>query len=81
MNESQQLNYPAPDPSWDYFTVWGQVQTAKSQLESLLEYLSKIEEASPSLDLIVEQRLAEALVKLLDAYNFMPSKKLESSRK
>lgn len=43
MIQPQQIDYPTPDPSWDYSSLWAQLQGSKKEIEYLLRYLSTLE--------------------------------------
>lgn len=37
---------PHPDPSWDYYIEWHKLIRAKAQLDKLIEFISKVENAT-----------------------------------
>lgn len=39
-----------PDPAWDYATIYDRLYDAKFDIERLIAYLSKQEDASPEVD-------------------------------
>ncbi|MEH2123091.1 hypothetical protein [Nostoc sp.] len=46
MNNEENLNIPHPDPSWDYYIEWHKLIRAKAQLDKLIEFISKVENAT-----------------------------------
>jgi hypothetical protein len=47
------MDYPVPDPAWDYAGIWHSTQQAKQKIEELLAYMAQIEDATPESDAIV----------------------------
>ena len=45
-----ELNYPIPDPTWDYATIYHRCQWARQELEKLLAYMSEFEKATGESD-------------------------------
>ncbi|MDZ8134374.1 MAG: hypothetical protein RM049_03620 [Nostoc sp. DedQUE04] len=39
-------NIPHPDPTWDYYIEWHKLIRAKAQLDKLIEFISKVENAT-----------------------------------
>nr|WP_322708840.1 hypothetical protein [Nostoc sp. ChiSLP03a] len=39
-------NIPQPDPTWDYYIEWHKLIRAKAQLDKLIEFISKVENAT-----------------------------------
>ncbi|MDZ8067754.1 MAG: hypothetical protein RMY64_19380 [Nostoc sp. DedQUE08] len=39
-------NIPEPDPTWDYYIEWHKLIRAKTQLDKLIEFISKVENAT-----------------------------------
>lgn len=52
------MNYPIPDPIWDYASIWHDLQAAKAQLEKLLTEMASIEEATQENDRSIQQLLS-----------------------
>ena len=50
-------NIPQPDPGWDYYIEWHKLLRAKSQLEKLIEYLSKVKDATEDTQEILQKDL------------------------
>ena len=46
------MDYPIPDPAWDYTGIWHNTQLAKLQIEELLKYLADIEDGTPEEDVL-----------------------------
>lgn len=68
----ENVNYPMPDPAWDYFATWQYLQESKSQIEALLSQIAKIEDATNSSDYVVTERLTKIIHHLQRACDFMP---------
>ena len=58
MNNEQNLNIPHPDPAWDYYIEWHKLIRAKAQLEKLIEFILKIENATEDTQEILQQDAA-----------------------
>ena len=54
------------DPAWDYYIEWHKLLRAKSQLDKLIEFLSKIEDATEHTQEILQQDL-EAIIQTLES--------------
>ncbi|MGC9506025.1 hypothetical protein [Baaleninema sp.] len=46
----ENYNYPVPDPTWDYLTIYDRLYESKFEIERLIAYLSRFEDASPEAD-------------------------------
>lgn len=59
-NENSEINnnIPHPDPAWDYYIEWHKLVRAKAQLEKLIEYISKLENATEEGTEILQQDAA-----------------------
>ncbi len=68
---NQNLNYPIPDPAWDYALLWEKLQQFKFNFEKLLEDIAEIEEASDLSDREIATKLAEAISSLQIAYKIL----------
>lgn len=66
MNEN--LNYPIPDPAWDYASLWEKLQQFKSNFDKLLEDIADIEESTDLSDREIATKLATAIASLQIAY-------------
>jgi cytochrome c556 len=53
----ENLNYPIPDPAWDYAEVWHRLQEIKTEYEKLLEYLSGMEDSTTQTDAEIKNRI------------------------
>ena len=51
------VDYPLPDPSWDYSKIYDDCQRSKTELEKLIHYMSQVENATPETDSEVKARL------------------------
>ncbi|WP_445629074.1 hypothetical protein [Nostoc sp. DSM 114167] len=51
-------NITQPDPSWDYYIEWHKLLRAKAQLENLIEFISKCENATEDTQEILQQDAA-----------------------
>lgn len=51
------MNYPIPDPAWDYANLWQQLQETKGQLEELILSIAQVEEARPEIDQQIKEKL------------------------
>lgn len=66
MNEN--LNYPIPDPAWDYALLWEKLQQFKSNFDKLLEDIADIDESTDLSDREIAMKLATAIASLQIAY-------------
>ena len=57
MNNQEVLNIPHPDPAWDYYIEWHKLIRAKVQLQNLIEFLSKVENATEETQVILQKDL------------------------
>ncbi|OYD93119.1 hypothetical protein CDG76_20720 [Nostoc sp. 'Peltigera membranacea cyanobiont' 210A] len=48
-------NIPHPDPAWDYYIEWHKLIRAKAQLDKLIEFMSKVENATEDTQEILQQ--------------------------
>ena len=46
-------NIPHPDPAWDYYIEWHKLMRAKAQLDKLIEFISKVENATEDIQEIL----------------------------
>ena len=53
----EELNYPIPDPAWDYATIYHRCHHARQELEKLLAYMSQFEEATGESDRCIRDQL------------------------
>jgi hypothetical protein len=67
----ENLDYPIPDPDWEYAQIWGNLQKNKSRIENLLKYMAEIENADDSTDSEIVAKLADVMSSLQIAYQFM----------
>lgn len=75
MNTDDLLNadYPIPDPSWDYSEIWHRTQSAAKELNTLLKYIAKLENATPEADTEIKSRLDSIGQQLNSARRLMDS--------
>ncbi|MBN3959238.1 hypothetical protein [Nostoc sp. NMS8] len=59
-------NIPEPNPSWDYYITWHKLLKAKFHLDDLMEYISKLEEASADSNEVVEEDLSK-IIRILES--------------
>ncbi|MDZ8085596.1 MAG: hypothetical protein RMY16_08370 [Nostoc sp. DedQUE12b] len=45
-NLPESANIPEADPTWDYYIEWHKLIRAKAQLDKLIEFISKVENAT-----------------------------------
>jgi hypothetical protein len=45
-----EIIYPLPDPAWEYSVLWGFLNKAQSDLQILIAYTARFEQASPEID-------------------------------
>lgn len=57
METPANYNYAIPDPTWDYSTVYHDLQAIKSDLDGFIVWLSSHEDASPQLDKQAKDKL------------------------
>lgn len=57
MTHPVDMNYPVPDPAWDYSEIYHDCQDSKAQLELLITYMSGFEDATPESDARIKQML------------------------
>jgi hypothetical protein len=57
INQIMNVDYPIPDPAWDYSQVWHHTQAAAAQLRSLLAYMAEIEDATAATDEQIKSQL------------------------
>ncbi|MDZ8089038.1 MAG: hypothetical protein RMY16_26330 [Nostoc sp. DedQUE12b] len=50
-------NIPEPDPTWDYYIEWHKLIKAKAQLDKLIEFISKVENATEETQKILVKHL------------------------
>lgn len=50
-----------PDPAWDYIEPFESLQTSQKEMEELIAFISKQEEASPHADAWIKSALANIL--------------------
>ncbi|MBR8839516.1 MAG: hypothetical protein DSM106950_37320 [Stigonema ocellatum SAG 48.90 = DSM 106950] len=67
------MDYPVPDPAWDYAQIWQKLQESKSQLDQLLAYMATIEDADPSSDEAIKKHLDEIGQKMNSARRLIDS--------
>jgi Na+-translocating ferredoxin:NAD+ oxidoreductase RnfC subunit len=73
--KTKNVNYPVPDPDWDYFGTWQHLQESKSQIDELLFQLAETENATESSDQLITEQLTKILHHLQRACDFMPPRK------
>ncbi|MEH1807546.1 hypothetical protein [Nostoc sp.] len=56
-NENITNNIPQPDPAWDYYIEWHKLIRARTQLDKLIEFMSKVENATEDTQKILIQDL------------------------
>jgi hypothetical protein len=56
------FDYPPPDPAWDYYQIWYEIQHLKAQTDSTIRYMMNIEEATDKSN----HQLAEQLERIKD---------------
>ncbi|MFM6157337.1 MAG: hypothetical protein ACKPE3_30795, partial [Sphaerospermopsis kisseleviana] len=56
-----QNSYPDPDPAWDYNQPFKCLQETKEEIETLISFMSKHEEASPSADAWIRSAIANII--------------------
>jgi hypothetical protein len=66
MNNEENLNIPQPDPSWDYYIEWHKLIKANAQLKELIEFMSKVENATEDAQEILQQDILKILATLKD---------------
>jgi hypothetical protein len=64
----ENLNYPIPDPAWDYAPLWENLQRFKFNFDKLLEDIADIEESTDLSDREIATKLADAISSLQAAY-------------
>lgn len=67
------MDYPVPDPAWDYAGIWHSTQQAKQKIEELLAYMAQIEDATPESDAIVRTHLERIQTDVEGANAFLNS--------
>ncbi|WP_448271580.1 hypothetical protein [Nostoc sp. DSM 114160] len=55
---NENLEVPQPDPAWDYYIEWHKLLRAKTQLEKLIEFISKCENSTEDTQEILQQDAA-----------------------
>ncbi|MEC4812099.1 MAG: hypothetical protein SAK29_02285 [Scytonema sp. PMC 1069.18] len=73
------MDYPVPDPSWDYATIYHKAQQARQHLEEAIAAMSVLEEAHPDTDAKVGRLLEIAGELCMTAANAMTFKNIEGS--
>jgi hypothetical protein len=67
----ENLNYPIPDPAWEYAQIWENLQQTKSKFDNLLQYMAEIENADDLTDSEIVAKLADVMSSLQISYQFM----------
>ena len=49
---------PHPDPAWDYYIEWHKLIRARTKLDKLIEFISKVENATEDTQEILQQDAA-----------------------
>lgn len=58
------LNYPIPDPAWDYATVYDRLYQSKFDIEQLISQISQIEDAAGETDAAAIAKLDQVVAQL-----------------
>lgn len=58
MNE---LNYPQPDPSWDYALAWECLWGARNRIDEIIRYMKTVETANYASDKYIFDELKLAI--------------------
>ena len=58
------LNYPIPDPAWDYATVYDRLYQSKFDIEQLISQTSQIEDATGETDAAAIAKLEHVITQL-----------------
>lgn len=61
---ARKVNEGNPDPSWDYYTVWGKLSEVRDRIITLMAYVAQQESASYDADngiQVESENLAEEL--------------------
>ncbi|MBX9259402.1 hypothetical protein H1Q63_36720 [Desmonostoc muscorum CCALA 125] len=57
-NSETTNDFPQPDPVWDYYIEWHKLIRAKAQLEKVIEFISKVENATEDATEILQRDIA-----------------------
>lgn len=63
-NSVKNLNYPIPDPAWDYATVYDRLYQSKFDIEQLISQISQIEDAAGETDAAAIAKLDQVVAQL-----------------
>lgn len=61
----ENFDYPLPDPSWDYATLWNLAHEAKNELNELISEMGKNEVATSASDEALCDQLARVQAPLI----------------
>ncbi|MGB6297008.1 MAG: hypothetical protein WBF90_12610 [Rivularia sp. (in: cyanobacteria)] len=67
--ESEKNNVSHPDPEWEYYGLWQDVNLAKNNLDEAIKYIAAIENPDDSTDARIAQKLG-AVISLLKNCSF-----------
>lgn len=57
----EQIDYPLPDPAWDYYLPWHALHAAKAQIDHALKFMAEIESANTESDQTMREILTSAI--------------------
>lgn len=62
--QMQNLNYPIPDPAWDYASIYDQLYRSKFDIERLISEISQVEDATGESDAAAIAKLEGIITQL-----------------
>jgi len=60
----EQIDYPLPDPAWDYYLPWHALHRAKTLIDQNLKYMQTCENHNYESDQLVREVINEAIAAL-----------------